>query len=266
MATTQKLSTAELLFGRALRMGLAPRWLARDSLFAISTSAGERYVHYANSDMNSQLSSSLTRNKLNTRLVLDQHGLPNIAYLNAATLAEAEAFLATHKKIIVKPLTGSNSHDVSIVESPEQLAGRDIRQYILEKYIAGKEVRYLVLDGNIIGVHESKYGESVSETRSLERISHPAAEWSPELMSLSLKTATIMGLRYAAVDYLIGPAGEVHILEVNSSPGMKWFHAPTTGPVVDVARLFLQTMLDDLALESPLVSDTLQAHPAVVYS
>ncbi|HEU4984292.1 MAG TPA: ATP-grasp domain-containing protein, partial [Nitrososphaera sp.] len=193
---------------------------------------GERYIYDAKSTMNSQLTSNLTRNKLTTRLVLEHRGLPGIAFLKPKTLAEAEQFLAQHSRIIVKPLAGSNSHDVHIVDAPEALRGMDLSGYILEKYIAGKELRYLVLNGQVIAVHESEYGESVSETRELKRISYPESKWDKGLAELALKTAKVLDLRYAAIDYLIGPQGQIHILEVNSSPGMKWFHAPTSGPSV----------------------------------
>jgi glutathione synthase/RimK-type ligase-like ATP-grasp enzyme len=268
MITNEKLGTAELLYNCAVSMGLQPVWLMRDNLFSISTPMGERYVYDAKSTVNSQLSSNLTRNKLTTRLVLEHKGLPGIAFLKPKNLAEAEQFLAKHSKIIVKPLVGSNSHDVHIVDTAKRLRELDVDTsgYILEKYIAGKELRYLVLNGKVIAVHESEYGESVSETRELKRISYPESEWDPELAALALKTAKILHLRYAAVDYLIGPQGQIHILEVNSSPGLKWFHAPTSGPVVDVAGLFLEAMLSDMSSESPSTPDKLVSYPTVAYS
>ncbi len=266
MVTSQALGTAELLYNCAEHMGLRPVWLAHGNLFSVSTPLGERYVYDAKSTMNSQLSSNMTRNKLTTRLVLQHRGLPGIAFLNPANLAEAERFLALHSKIIVKPLAGSNSHDVRIVEKPEALRGIDLPNYILEKYIAGKEVRYLVLNDEVIAVHESEYGESVSETRELQRISYPESDWDRGLAELALKTAKILCLRYAAIDYLIGPQGQIHILEVNSSPGMKWFHAPSSGPSVDVARLFLETMLDDMRSEALSTSVALATSAKKAYT
>lgn len=268
MTTDQKLGTAELLYRCAGKMGLQPTWLIPGRLLCITTPLGERYLYDAKSTLNAQLASNLTRNKLMTRLILERRGLPGIPYCNPKDLTEAEQFLARHAKIIVKPLTGSNSHDVHIVEAPQQLHGRNLSDYLLEKYIAGKELRYLVLNDQVIGVHESRYGQSVSETRQLERISYPESAWDRELVALALKTAKILQLRYAAIDYLIGPQGKIHILEVNSSPGMKWFHAPTNGPVVDVARLFLEAMPQDSYVEalpppSPLVTSSVQAYSKV---
>jgi glutathione synthase/RimK-type ligase-like ATP-grasp enzyme len=243
MADVSKPGSAELLYARAGQMGLAPVWLIRGQLMSVTTNEGLRYLHHAKSELNSQLSSSLTRDKLATRRILEQHGLPSIPSIKPDSQGEAERFLDTHSKIIVKPLEGSNCRDVNIVETQERLVLFNITKYLLEKYINGREFRYLLLDGQIIGVHESEYGGSVSETRSLQRISYPRAEWSPALMELSLKVARILRLRYAAVDFLIDEQGHARILEVNSSPGMKWFHAPTSGPEIDVAGLFLETFM-----------------------
>jgi len=246
MQTIQKVGTAQLLFTRAQQMGLQPSWLTHQGVFAVNTVLGEKYINYSSSSLNSRLDVSLALNKYLTRLILARHDMPNIPFANAATLAEATEFLALHKKIIVKPLKGSNSHDVRIVTDPADLPGDSIHRYILEKYIAGKEMRYLILNGEVIGVHQSEYGESVEETRDLQRISYSSSEWDPALAEQSVKVAGIFGLRFGCVDYLVDAQGQAHILEINSAPGMKWFHAPTTGPPVDVARLFLQAMLTDL--------------------
>src|SRR5688572_8423424 len=109
---TKKLGSAELLFEAANKMGLCPSWLKQGSIFAISTPYGERYIHYSISSMNSQLSSSMVGNKNAARLVLARQGLPSMAYLVPSNHTEAETFLAEHKKIIVKPIRGSNSRDV----------------------------------------------------------------------------------------------------------------------------------------------------------
>lgn len=257
---TKKLGSAELLFKTASKMGLRPSWLKQGSIFAIPSINGERYINYSISSMNSQLSSSMVGDKNAARLVLARQGFPSMAYLTPSNHAEAQAFLATHKKIIVKPIRGSNAHDVHIVELPGQLSSFDIQKYILEEYAPGKEMRYLLLNNRVIGVHESQYGESVAEDRDLKRISYPRANWDPVLVALSLKVARAFGLRFAAVDYIIDPDGRARILEVNSSPGMKWFHAPTSGPVVHVASLFLRAMLDDRHSERPLVSSSTEAY------
>jgi len=245
ISSTKKTGTAALLFASAEKMGLNPAWITPNGLIVVKTCNGERYLNYEMSSLNSHVSVGLARDKYKTRLILDRHSLPNIPYSRPTSYEQAEAFLEIHKKIIVKPLRGSGSADIHIVCSSEELAELDIKNRILEKYIAGKEVRYLLLNGSVIGVHESKYGTSVDEHRDLERISYDSSLWDSELVEMSIKISNILGLAFSAVDYLIDEDGRRYILEVNSRPGFKWFHSPSEGPAVDVAKLFLEAMLSD---------------------
>lgn len=247
MNLTPKLGTAELLYRRAAKMGLRPTWVSPGGLFAVTTDDGQQYVNSACSSLNSHVSVSLARNKYLTRLVLERHQLPNIPFARPRSLGDAEVFLATHKKIVVKPVSGSGSHDIHIVEDRARLADIHVSNYIFEKYIPGTELRYLVLNDEVIGVHRSDYGTSVDEHRDLQRISYPVTTWDPVPTALALRITEALGLRFAAVDFMLDNTGRTYILEVNTAPGFKWFHAPTSGPIVDVARLFLEAMLDNSA-------------------
>jgi glutathione synthase/RimK-type ligase-like ATP-grasp enzyme len=237
------MSTAKLLFQGATEMGLHPTWMIADGLFVVETPTGERYINCERSSTNSHLSISLTINKYATRLVLQRHGLPNIPFCRPADMQEAEAFLATHKKIIIKPLRGAGSKGIIIVTDKSQLQDVPVRKYIFEKYISGTEMRYLILDGSVIAVHKSAYGVSVEADRELERISYEKADWDPELAAMAQKAARILNLHFGAVDYMIDEAGKAYVLEVNSAPGFKWFHKPTSGPSVNVAKMFLESTL-----------------------
>ena len=266
MTTDRKLGTAELLFNRARQMGLQPAWVTPNGLLAISINGQEKYIHFACSPLNSHLSVSLARNKYMTRMILGRHNMQNIPFVRPTTINEAQAFLQTHGKIVAKPVTGAGARDIHVITQNVQLQDLQITKYILEKYIAGKELSYLLLNDEIIGVHRSEYGTSVEEHRPLRRISYPRVAWNPALVDSTLKIATILNLRFAAVDYLIDTSGRAYILEVNTGPGMKWFHAPTSGPVVDVASLFLEAMLDDLGSEARLASVSLATSPIRAYS
>ncbi|HEX9153843.1 MAG TPA: ATP-grasp domain-containing protein [Candidatus Saccharimonadales bacterium] len=243
MATSQKLGTAELLYECAQQIGLKPAWVTPNGMFAFSVDGQEKYVNFARSPLNTHNAISLAENKYLTRLILARNNLPNIPFAWARTTEEAKAFLDEHGTIIAKPNMGSGSRDIHIITDPAQLEGLRIGGYILEKYIPGKEFRYLILGNEVIAVHRSDYGTSVEETRPLERISFPRNEWNPELVSAALKTAQMLELKFAAIDFMIDDSGTAYILEANARPGLKWFHAPTSGPAVDVARLFLEAVL-----------------------
>jgi len=251
MATSQRLGTTELLYRCAREMGLSPSWVKPNHTFAISTDDGERYVSFTRSPLNSHLGRDLAKDKHLTRLIMQRHNLPNIPFLQANTQAEAAQFLDTYKKIIAKPTHGSGAHDIHVITDTAMLAPLTIPDYILEQYIAGEEIRYLVLNESVIGVYRSDYGTSVDEHRPLRCISYPQTMWSPVLSNLSLETTRILGLRFAAVDFMIDRSGRGYILEVNTMPDFKWFHAPSAGPAVNVAQLFLEAMFADERTRAP---------------
>lgn len=246
---TQKLGTAELLFRCAQQMGLSPVWLAPRGVFAIMVDGRERYVNLARSPLNSAASVALARNKYVTRCILERRRAQNIPFTLPRTQAKAEAFLALYGTIIAKPISGAGARDIHIITKPAQLAELNMGHYLLEQYIVGKELRYLLLNGAVVGVHRSEYGTSVAADRQLKRISYPPGAWDPTLVESSLHIADILDLRFAAVDYLVDAAGQAYVLEVNTMPGFKWFHAPSAGPAVDIARLFLESIVDKVRFE-----------------
>jgi len=223
-------------------MGLHPAWIVPNGLFVVSIGGREQYINLARSHLNSDVSVSLAKDKYLTRLILRRQGMPNIPFVRGSTVDAAHAFLAAHGTIIAKPVTGSGSQDVHIITDLAQLQGFVLSNYILEKYIAGKEVRYLVLNSTVIGVYESKYGVSVAAGRPLRCVSYPEDTWDAQLVDDSLRIASMLGLRFAAIDYLVDSAGQYYVLEVNTTPDLKWFHDPSSGPRVDVAQLLLEAM------------------------
>lgn len=239
----KKLGTAVLLYSSAQKLGLKPKWLVKNGPFTINTPTGEKYVSYARSPLNSHVSAGISTNKYHTRLILNRHGLPNIPYARPRNTLEAKKFLHKHKTIIVKPVSGGGARDIRIVDSIAMLNGINVRKYIFEKYVVGKEMRYLILNNRVIAVHQSEYGLSVEADRYLERISYSEPTWDKELASLSLEIARVLRLKFIAVDFLIDKNGRPFVLEVNTNPGLKWFHAPTSGPPVDVASMFLQAII-----------------------
>ena len=175
----------------------------------------------------------------------------------SSQVEKAALFLRKHGKIIAKPVAGSGAQDIHIVTTASQLRALDISKYILEEYIAGEELRYLVLNGKVIGVHRSDYGTSVQKDRPLERISYPAADWDPVLVSSSIQVARVLALNFATIDYLIDASGRAYILEVNTNPGLRWFHAPTSGPIIDVARQFLEAIFKNRATDTDTAAGSL---------
>ncbi len=245
IVSSPRLGTTELLFRRSVDMNLQPVWVIPGKLFVVSIGGTETYVNITQSPLNSHASVSLARDKYFTRRVLERNDIPNIPFARPTTHAEADAFLAVHKTIIAKPVSGSGSNDIHIVTKAAQLHSLRIEGYILEKYIAGVEMRYLVVNGEVAGVYRSDYGTSVEVSRALECVAFPRDEWDEALIESSLQIARVMGLSFAAIDFLIDDTGCAHVLEVNTMPDLKWFHAPTSGPAVDAAGLFMEAIVTD---------------------
>lgn len=225
-------------------MGLTPEWVVKNGVFAIQINESEHYINFERSPLNSHLSVSLSGNKHLTRLILKRRGHANIPFKRVRTLTAATAFLDEHGVIIAKPLKGSGSRGIKIISSTSDFDGLVLSNHILEKYMPGVEMRYLIMDGRVIAVHRSNYGTSVDKNRDLERMSLPHTDWDQAIAARSITIAELLGLRFAAVDYLVDNAGAYHLLEVGAAPGFKWFHAPSSGPAVDVAHMFLSAYID----------------------
>jgi glutathione synthase/RimK-type ligase-like ATP-grasp enzyme len=249
MPIIKRLESAELLYNAAQAMGLEPTWITPKGMFAFDLNGSETYVNSSVSPLNPHAASSLARNKNLTRLVLERHGILNIPFLKTKDMADALAFLTAHQQIIAKPNRGSGSEDIHIITKASELQLLPISQYILERYIVGTEYRCLVLEGSVIAVHISEYGTSVAADRHLERYSLPEADWDERLVTTAIEASEAIGLQFAAVDFMMVATHNAYVLEVNSPPGLKWFHAPTSGPPVNIARDFLESLIrsSDLA-------------------
>lgn len=246
--TGQKRMTPELLFTCAQRMGLQPSWITPHNIFVVKLGQREQYVDSTRSPLNSHISACLAQNKYITRLILERHNMSNIPFAQPKSQAEAATFLKKYGKIIAKPVEGWGAQDIHVITKLSELQALTISGYILEQYIVGQELRYLVLNGSVISVHRSDYGISVDEHRPLKRISYDEQTWDKELILSSIRIAELLNLNFAAVDYLIDDSGLARILEVNTTPGLKWFHAPTSGPIVDVAYHFMSAIVQDAAV------------------
>lgn len=236
--------TAELLFKEAKLLHLEPTWLTEYGLFSITVKNKKRYVYYSYSPINSHLSSRSVFDKHATRRILQDHNLPNIPYTLAATREDVQAFLRDQIAIIAKPKLGSHSRNIYLIRSTDDIPQLNYIDYIFEKYIKGKEYRYLVLDKKVVAVHQKLYEGPINNLDTLKRISFPKEQWSHALIDLALEATDVMHLSFAAIDFLIDQNGKPHILEINSAPGLWYFHHPAEGPTVNIARMFLETFLN----------------------
>ncbi len=232
--------SGRIIFETAREMELEPMLLTGYGLFKITKNGKDIYFFHGTSYLNSAIASYLARNKHATRKVLEVNNLPNIPYALPETHEEALSFLREHKVIMVKPTHGDNSIGVKQISSEEELAGLDLSDSIIEKFIDGTEYRTLFLDGEIIAFHKYIHDFKI---KGVKRISYERDNWDKEMVEIALKAAKALGLGFASVDFIKAPDGKLYILEINSSTGLWRFHHPDEGPAVNVSKLLIESTI-----------------------
>lgn len=227
-------------------MGLKPKWLNDFGLFEIEIGGQKHFIFHAYNMLNSQLGMQLARHKHLTRNVIDSYSMLNIPYIRPKTKKEVGEFLSKHKIIIAKPIFGFRAEGIYIIDSIKKIDKLDFENYLLEKFVRGKEMRYLVLNSRIVAVHQKVNIGVVNDPKTVKRISYAKDEWNKEMIKISLKLTQVMGLKFATVDFIINEQNKPYILEVNSAPGLYFFQYPTSGPSIDIAKMFLEASLNKI--------------------
>lgn len=231
-------NSSKYIFEAAEELGLSPEYVADYGLILIKYEGRDIYFFNSISDLNSSVASYIAKNKHTTRVILEKNNLPNISFIMPETQEEAIEFLREHKKIMVKPTYGSNSVGINVITDEEELRSLDLSESILEKFIIGEEYRYLVLDGRVIAVH---YCIPDFENKTTKRISLSSQDWDLGMVEQATETAKVMGLRFASVDFLRDE--KLHILEVNSAPGISSYYTPDEGEKVNVGKLLIEAVI-----------------------
>lgn len=245
MSLSDLQQSTQALFSAAERLELYPKWITPWGLMSVQIHGIEKYLFMSKSLVNTQMGAYLSANKFATRTILGLHNLPNIPYAAPSNLAELQAFFDQHHPIVAKPTMGQHAEGVRLIKSASELANTPLSGQIFEKYIPGRELRYLVLQNRIIAVQEKVFTGEMYRPDGSTRISFPAEQWDAELSRISLKAANILGLGFCAVDFKQGKlehdGGEKwYVLEINSAPSLWRFEKPEEGPAVQVSELLLK--------------------------
>lgn len=233
----------ELLVSTAASMGLNPQIVTNYGLVSIDINGQPHYLFHLSSNPNDQLASWVSQNKHATRIVLEKHNLPNIPFSRPESLAEAKEFLATQGPVIVKPTKGQKSQNIHLVHNEAELEQLNLSGCILEKFIKGQEVRFLVVDSNVTAVHHKVYAGDINDPKTVKRVSLERESWDNHLASIAVSVAKALGLVFTAVDFIVTADGDAYILEVNSAPGLARFQEPDEGPAIDIMRLYLERIV-----------------------
>jgi glutathione synthase/RimK-type ligase-like ATP-grasp enzyme len=235
--------TFELLFESAKLLGLKPRRESSYGLLSIQPRAKRYFLFYGTSPLNNQLASYLASNKHATRLLLEQHDLPNIPYILPVGRSELTIFFRQHGKIIGKPTRGRQSKGVRLITTQSRLDRIGYEDMIFEKYIEGTELRVLVLDDNVLAVHRRNFPGPINNPVKVVR-SALAVDGHTELSKIAVSAMRAVGLRFGTVDFIV--ANQPYILEINSAPGLFFFKHPHAGTGIDIGRIYLEATVAQL--------------------
>lgn len=130
---------------------------------------------------------------------------------------------------VIKPLNEGSSVGVSIIREGEALPTDLQGEYLVEEYIAGREIQVAVLDDKPLGAieivskntfydYEAKYTDGAAEHLMPAPIEPDAYR---EVMELAARAHRVLGCRgLTRSDFRYSEAGEFYILETNTQPGM----------------------------------------------
>lgn len=234
------METAKILYKEAEKMGLHPVWLTNYGLFSIKVNGKLFYIFYSKCILNNSIGSYLAKNKHATRVILGLNNFLNIPFALPENKEEVKKFLKEHGTLVAKPTLGANSRGLRVINSLKDIKGINLLDYIFEKFIEGKEIRYLVLNNEVLSVHEKSFEGPITNPSAIKRISYPKEAWESEMTQTALSVAATLYLKFAAIDFLIDENGKAYILEVNSAPGLRFFQHPSSGPSLDIAKIFLE--------------------------
>lgn len=245
--------TFELLIDAAHRLNLKPKKETDYNLFSIAVNGKRHMLLYSICPLNSELGAYLASNKHATRLVLKEASLPNIPFCLPNSRDELLTFAALQGPLVGKPTRGRQSQGVRLYSRIAQLERAKYSDKIFEKYIAGVELRYLMLDKTVLAVHQRHFPGKLHRPELVTRESYDESKWDSNLIKIAQDTMQAIGLRFGAVDFIVTP-DMYYILEVNSAPGLHYFKSPHSGPSIDIGRIYLESVAQyfDSSWKSPL--------------
>lgn len=182
------------------------------------------------------LGSSIAMHKGISKYIFNQENIPNpkgkvIEVENVQNLEYSDIGFP----MVIKPCNGGSSIGVEILNNEKEL--NDIlnnkvkydKEYIIEKYIKGREFSVGILDDKALPVieikpkqgfynYENKYKPGLTEEICPAIIDEDTTK---KLQKLAEKVHKALKLDvYSRVDFLIGQDGNIYCLEANTLPGM----------------------------------------------
>lgn len=219
------------------------------------------------------LSSALCMDKIITKKLLQDAGLPTAKYLFCRSdhlLSFKDVVSTLGLPLVIKPSNQGSSLGVSKVESERQWneaidSARALSNYLLfEEYIEGREIECSVLGNKnpIVSLpgeiecmqnfysYNAKYVESQTTNLRIPATLSPSIE--REIQKLALKVFVVMRCTgMARVDFFLSKRDELFVNEINTIPGFTGISLyPKLLEITGYPTKKLLTTLIDLAIDS----------------
>lgn len=182
------------------------------------------------------LGSSIAMHKGISKHIFNQENIPNpkgkvIEVNNISNLDYDDIGFP----MVIKPCNGGSSIGVSILKTKEEL--EDIlsnktfydKEYVMEKYIKGREFSVGILDGKALPVIEIKPKQGFYDYENKYKVGFtdeicPAIidqDTTKRFQNVAEKVHKALKLDvYSRIDFLMGEDGNIYCLEANTLPGM----------------------------------------------
>lgn len=123
----------------------------------------------------------------------------------------------------------------------ENLLNKNLTQYFAQQFITtGEDFRIFVSKGVALGGFSRKATEGFMTVKQGEYVS-VNKETSPEIFELAQKTAQIFKADFIAVDLMTNEESKAVILEISLNPGFKAYETKTSGEVVNIAEVIINS-------------------------
>jgi D-alanine-D-alanine ligase len=147
-----------------------------------------------------------------------------------ATLADAVRELLTrHEKLVLKPLAGGSSRGLYFVKKNDPIPSIDV-PYIVEQFIAGRELTVGVVDGVALPVIEIEVDPGFEFNYAGKYLGTGTREICPanipdamrdEAQRIAVTAHETLGCEgYSRSDLIAGDDGTIYFLELNTLPGL----------------------------------------------
>ncbi len=181
------------------------------------------------------LASGLTMNKVISKKIMLQSGIPTAAFKEALRVDGAQQQMPFGFPMIVKPTSGGSSVGMTIAHNQAELeaglaeAFRFDPSAIVEEFITGREFSLGVVNGHALPAIEIKVRDGWYDFEHKFQPGHTDFVTPPELddaihthmQETAVRTLEVLELQnYARVDFLLDKDNHIYVIEANNLPGM----------------------------------------------